>query len=42
VNNFVSLARSKYFDATQCHRNIPTFVVQCGDPTATGRGGPGY
>ena len=42
VNNFVSLARSKYFDATQCHRIIPTFVVQCGDPTATGRGGPGY
>ena len=42
VNNFVSLARSKYFDATQCHRIITTFVVQCGDPTATGRGGPGY
>jgi cyclophilin family peptidyl-prolyl cis-trans isomerase len=42
VNNFVSLARSKYFDTTQCHRIIPTFVVQCGDPTATGRGGPGY
>ena len=42
VNNFVSLARSHYFDATQCHRIIPTFVVQCGDPTATGRGGPGY
>ena len=42
VNNFVALARSHYFDATQCHRIIPTFVVQCGDPTATGRGGPGY
>jgi cyclophilin family peptidyl-prolyl cis-trans isomerase len=42
VNNFVSLARSRYFDATQCHRIIPTFVVQCGDPTATGTGGPGY
>ena len=42
VNNFVNLARSKYFDGTVCHRAIPTFVVQCGDPTATGTGGPGY
>ena len=42
VNNFVNLARSKYFDNTVCHRAIPTFVVQCGDPTATGTGGPGY
>ena len=42
VNNFVNLARSKYFDGTVCHRAIPTFVVQCGDPTATGGGGPGY
>ena len=42
VNNFVNLARSKYFDGTVCHRAIPTFVVQCGDPTATGSGGPGY
>lgn len=42
VNNFVNLARSKYFDNTICHRVIPTFVVQCGDPTATGAGGPGY
>jgi len=42
VNNFVNLARSKYFDDTVCHRAIPTFVVQCGDPTATGAGGPGY
>jgi len=42
VNNFVSLARSKYFDNTKCHRIIPSFVVQCGDPTATGTGGPGY
>lgn len=42
VNNFVNLARSKYFDNTVCHRAIPTFVVQCGDPTATGAGGPGY
>jgi len=42
VNNFVILARYKYFDNTQCHRAIPDFVVQCGDPTATGSGGPGY
>ena len=42
VNNFVSLARWKYFDGTKCHRVIEDFVVQCGDPTATGSGGPGY
>lgn len=42
VNNFVALARWKYFDGTTCHRVIEDFVVQCGDPTATGSGGPGY
>lgn len=42
VNSFVYLARQHYFDDTTCHRIIPGFVVQCGDPTATGRGGPGY
>lgn len=42
VNNFVNLARFKYFDDTVCHRAIPGFMVQCGDPTATGTGGPGY
>lgn len=42
VNNFVVLARYRYFDDTRCHRIIPGFVVQCGDPTATGTGGPGY
>lgn len=42
VNNFVSLARNKYFDDTTCHRAIPGFMIQCGDPTATGNGGPGY
>jgi len=42
VNNFVSLARWKYYDGTKCHRVIEDFVVQCGDPTATGSGGPGY
>ena len=41
ANNFVFLARNQYFDDTVCHRIIPNFVVQCGDPTATGTGGPG-
>ena len=42
VNNFVVLARYHYFDGIVCHRAIPEFVVQCGDPDGTGRGGPGY
>ena len=42
VNNFVFLARYNYFDDTECHRVIQGFVTQCGDPTATGQGGPGY
>ena len=42
VNNFVFLARYNYFDNTVCHRVIQDFVVQCGDPDATGFGGPGY
>ncbi|NQY57002.1 MAG: peptidylprolyl isomerase [Ilumatobacteraceae bacterium] len=42
TNNFVFLARNRYFDDTVCHRIIPGFVVQCGDPTATGTGDPGY
>ncbi len=42
TNNFVVLARYKYFDGTKCHRAITDFAVQCGDPTATGSGGPGY
>ncbi len=42
VNNFVVLARYHYFDNTICHRARPGFVVQCGDPTGTGSGGPGY
>ena len=42
VNNFVVLARYHYFDNTICHRAIPAFAVQCGDPTGTGGGGPGY
>ena len=31
-----------YFDGTECHRVIATFMMQCGDPTASGHGGPGY
>ncbi|MBU6314897.1 MAG: peptidylprolyl isomerase [Acidobacteria bacterium] len=42
VNSFVNLARFHYFDGTTCHRAIRNFVVQCGDPTASGMGGPGY
>ncbi len=42
VNSFVFLARNHYFDDTTCHRIIPGFVVQCGDPSATGGGDPGY
>lgn len=44
VGSFVSLAEQQYFDDTQCHRLTTQgiFVLQCGDPTATGTGGPGY
>ncbi|MCP3995302.1 MAG: peptidylprolyl isomerase [bacterium] len=42
VNSFVFLARSGYFDGSVSHRVIPGFVIQAGDPTATGREGPGY
>jgi peptidyl-prolyl cis-trans isomerase B (cyclophilin B) len=42
VNSFVSLAKQGYFDDTNCHRLVPGFVLQCGDPSATGSGGPGY
>ncbi len=42
VNNFVALARWKFYDGITCHRIIPTFVAQCGDPTGSGAGGPGY
>jgi peptidyl-prolyl cis-trans isomerase B (cyclophilin B) len=44
VNSFVYLAAKKYFNSTHCHRltTIDPFVLQCGDPTATGSGGPGY
>lgn len=42
VNSFVSLAKQGYFDDTKCHRLVVDFVLQCGDPEASGRGGPGY
>ena len=42
VNSFVFLARYHYFDGVGFHRIIPGFVLQGGDPTGTGRGGPGY
>ena len=44
VNSFVSLASQKFFNQTSCHRLTTSgiFVLQCGDPTGTGSGGPGY
>lgn len=42
VNNFVFLAREGFYDGTTFHRVIEDFMIQGGDPTATGRGGPGY
>lgn len=44
VNSFTSLAEQGFFDGTRCHRLTTRgiFVLQCGDPDATGAGGPGY
>ncbi len=42
VNNFVCLAKAGFYDNTIFHRIIAGFMIQGGDPTGTGRGGPGY
>lgn len=42
VNNFVALARHRFYEDVVCHRVVKGFVVQCGDPEGTGAGGPGY
>jgi cyclophilin family peptidyl-prolyl cis-trans isomerase len=42
TSSFASLVRKRFFDGTVFHRIVPGFVIQGGDPTATGTGGPGY
>jgi peptidyl-prolyl cis-trans isomerase B (cyclophilin B) len=42
VANFLNLAKRGYYDGVTFHRVIPQFMIQGGDPTGTGRGGPGY
>lgn len=42
VKNFVDLSNKGYYDGVTFHRVIPDFVIQGGDPTGTGAGGPGY
>jgi cyclophilin family peptidyl-prolyl cis-trans isomerase len=42
ANNFAFLAGEGFYDATIIHRVVPGFVIQMGDPTGTGTGGPGY
>jgi peptidyl-prolyl cis-trans isomerase B (cyclophilin B) len=45
VNNFASLSQQKFFDNTQCHRltaSPASSILQCGDPSGDGTGGPGY
>lgn len=42
VNNFVFLSQEGFYDGIKFHRVISDFMIQCGDPTGTGRGGPGY
>jgi peptidyl-prolyl cis-trans isomerase B (cyclophilin B) len=42
TSSFAALVRQRFFDGTRFHRIVPGFVIQGGDPTATGRGGPGY
>jgi cyclophilin family peptidyl-prolyl cis-trans isomerase len=42
TSSFAALVRKGFFDGTRFHRIVPGFVIQGGDPTATGKGGPGY
>lgn len=42
VANFLFLAQQGFYDGTACHRLLPDSLLQCGDPTASGGGGPGY
>jgi len=42
VNNFVFLSKEGFYDGVTFHRTIDGFMIQTGDPTGTGRGGPGY
>jgi len=42
ASSFAALVRKGFFDGTHFHRIVPGFVIQGGDPTGTGRGGPGY
>ena len=42
VENFTKLARDRFYDGVVFHRVIPDFMIQGGDPTGTGSGGPGY
>jgi peptidyl-prolyl cis-trans isomerase B (cyclophilin B) len=42
TSSFAALVRKRFFDGTHFHRIVPGFVIQGGDPTGTGQGGPGY